>query len=170
MTDFSMTCSDKSCREYVKMSIMGSSFGSSLPMIVCAALLTVIPIIGIVAYIATMSAMMLVVSAIGMVIVAGVLVFINIAVNRTAKKLKEVYSGLSGLVCSVSDEKIIVVRDNRPHRLIDWSNIESVQRGKEAFYLKCKDGMLIILEKNNVLSGVYEETEELLKKKFGSDL
>ena len=170
MTDFRMTCSDKSCREYVKMSIMGSTLGSSLPIIVCAAMLTVIPILGIVAYVTTQSPLMLVVTGVGMVIAAGVLIFVNIAVNRTARRLKEVYSGLEGLVCSISDETIIIVRDNSPHRLIDWSEVESAQKGKESYYLKCKDSMLIILEKENVMSGTFQETEELLKQKFGSNL
>ncbi|MBQ9384300.1 MAG: YcxB family protein [Ruminiclostridium sp.] len=167
MTDFKMGCSEKCSREYVKMSMMGTTFTSMLPMVICAALLTAIPIIGVIGFFMTNSVIMLIAGGCGLLIGAGVVIFLRVSLNRAAKKLRAVYEKLDGLVCSVAEDSIIIVRDNAPHRVIDWRDVEAVLKGKDAYYLKIKDNMLIILEKDSVLSGTFEETEELMQSRFG---
>ncbi len=167
MTDFKLGCSDKCSREYVKMSVTGTTLGTMLPMIICAALLTSIPILGVIGYFLTQSPLMLIATGCGILIAAGVVLFLSISLKKTASKLKNVYDKLDGLVCSVAEDKILLVRDNAPHRLIEWSDVEAVLQGKEGYYLKVRENMLIILGKDNVLSGTYAETEEILQRKFG---
>lgn len=162
-----MRCSEKSIKEYVKMTVFGTSLVRSLPMIICAALLTSIPVLGIIGYVMTMQPSMLVVAICAVVFDIAVCIFLSILINRISKKLTAAYGSLSGLVCSVSDEKIILVRDNMPARIIDWEKIEEITDGKLAYYLRTEDDALIILEKEAVMSGSLQETREIISKKLG---
>ena len=79
----------------------------------------------------------------------------------------EAYGKQAGLVCSVSDSGLIIVRDNRPQRVIGWDKITDMTEGESAFYLTESSDALMILDKSSVLSGSVQETSELIAKKLG---
>ena len=168
MTDYSLRCRKESAREYVRYAVMGSgAFKRPLPMVMCVALITAMPILGIVGYIITGNIAMLFVVGCALLMGVGMAVFLNITVNSTAEKFIEAYNKQDGLVCSVSDTGLTVVRDNRPQRVIGWSEITEMDEGKNAFFLKENDELLIILDKSEVLSGSVQETSELIAQKRG---
>ena len=46
--------------------------------------------------------------------------------------------------------------------------MEEINAGKTAYFLKTKDNILLILEKDAVLSGDVRETEEIIEGKIGA--
>lgn len=167
MTDFELRCSEKSIKEYVKMTLFGTTITRALPMIICAALLTSIPILGIVGYFMTYQISMLIVGVCGIVFDIGICIFLAVLIKRISKKLAAAYGSVSGLLCSVSDKDIIIVRDNHPVRVLSWDKISDIDDGKYAFYLRSDDDALVILEKDAVMSGSLQETQEIITKKLG---
>ena len=168
MTDFDMRCSTESAREYVKNAITGNTLKKAMPMVICASLLTAMAVIGILGYIWTQNIIMIVISACSVLLgIAGVFL-IKHTINSTANKLIEAYGKLDGIVCCVSDKEIIIVRDNKPTRVISWDSITEMYEGNTAFFLKEGEDGLMILGKDNVLSGSASETSELIAKKLGT--
>ena len=168
MTDFDMRCGEKSVREYVRSAMTGTTLKQSVPMILCASCLTVMPILGIIGFVMTQSPIMLVLTGCALLLAAGVIVFMVLTVNSTADKLLKALNSRDGLVCSVSDSNIVIVRDNRPVKVIGWDSITEMNEGKTGFFLKDKENELIILDKNSVLSGSVAETSEIFAAKAGA--
>ncbi|MBP3854003.1 MAG: hypothetical protein IK990_00125 [Ruminiclostridium sp.] len=164
MTDYSMKCGHKSAREYVMLRLTGTSLKQSLPMIVCASMLTALPLLGIIGWIMTQNTVMLVLTICALVVDAGIILFLHITINSTAEKLAAAHNKQDGLVCAVSEKEIVIVHDNRPVRVIGWDKLTSAQEGKTAFFLREGDDRLIILDKSEVLSGSVRETSEIIAK------
>ena len=111
---------------------------------------------------------MIVVTVCAAALCVGVIIFLSHLINSTAAKLIDAYGKQEGLVCSVSDQNIIIVRDNRPLRVISWNDITEMSEGKTAFFIKEGENGLMILDKEKVLSGSVSETSELIAQKLGA--
>lgn len=168
MTDFAMRCSEKSVKEYVRILMFGGTLGESLPMIMLGALLTAMPILGIVGYVMTQNAAMLIVTGCSVVFAITAAIVIAVIMKKSAAKLQAAYATQQNLVCAVAESGITVVRDNIPAHFIGWEKISDIHSGKNAFYLKTEDNVLLILEKDAVLSGELRETEEIIAGKLGA--
>ena len=167
MTDFDMRCSKENAKEYVRSQITGTSVKRMLPIVICASLITAMVVIGIIGFVWTQNFLMIAISIGAVILGAGGFIFINIVVNSTAEKLLEAFGKLDWIVCSVSDKEIIIVRDNRPTRVISWDSITEMSEGKTAFFIKEGEDGLMILGKDKVLSGTAAETGEIIAKKLG---
>ena len=166
MTDYAMKYDKKTMSDYIVHAMTGGAGGVVLPLI-CAALLIAIPVSALIMYFATgMGVLLLIVlCAAVMDIVVGLLLFFLI--RMYSNKMLAAYSAFSGLVCSVSSERIIMVNDGRPQTVTDWDNVTEMYDGRRAFYLKTNSDLLIILQKDSVLSGTAQETAEIIAEKQG---
>ena len=167
MTDFELRYSEKSVKEYIKMSFLGKNTLGMLPMILCGALLTAVPLIGLIGFIMTKNNVMLILMICTIVFDAAVIVAMNLMINKYTKKLVQALRRLDGLVCALSESDIILVRGNAPQSVIDWKDIEEINEGKTAFFLKTHEGLILDLEKDAVLSGTLDEAKEVIGKKYG---
>lgn len=168
MTDYAMKYEKKTLREYITYMLTGGSGTGVLPLIICAATLTAIPIAALVGYFMTQNAAMLIVVFCALLFDILFAIVIAVLINVYTKKLEQAFTAFDGLVCSVSSEKILLVRDGSPMDIIDWSKVAEMHDGKSAFFLKTDDELLIILQKNNVLSGTAVETAEIISEKQGN--
>ena len=165
MTDFALRASENSMKEYVKLTIAGKTLGQAIPLILCAALITAIPLMGLIGYIMTKNTAMLILFISSLVIDVGILVFMHLMIKSYAARLCQAYSAQSGMVCAVSENDIIIVRDNAPQRMISWDRISEITEGKYAYFLKAEDETLIVLEKEAVLSGTLQEASQIIESK-----
>jgi|GEM_PF-2758176 len=165
MTDYAMKYSEKTMKEYVTYTMTGGSAKKSLPIIFCTAALTAIPIAALIAYFMLNNPALLVVvfCALFFDVLFGIIVVVMR--NIYTKKMLAAFAAFDGLVCSVSSESIIIARDGAPHSVFGWDKIDEMHEGKNAFYLKTKDELLVILQKDNVLSGTARETAEIIAEK-----
>lgn len=168
MTDFEMRCSEKSVREYVRILMFGGTLGQALPMILLTALLTAMPVLGIIGYVMTQSTAMLILTGCSLLFDIAAIIVVSIIMKKCSAKLHEAYASQSGLVCAVAESGITVVHDNHPTSVISWDSVEEINVGKTAYFLKTKDNVLLILEKDAVLSGDVRETEEIIEGKIGA--
>ena len=168
MTDFEMRCSEKSGKEYVRILMFDGSLKDALPMIMLGALLTAMPVLGIVGYAMTQNVSMLIVTGCAVVFDIIAAIVIAVIMKKSAAKLHAAYAAQHDLVCAVSESGITVVRDNAAAAVIGWDKIEDINNGRTAFFLKTKDNVLLILEKDAVLSGELRETEEIIAVKLGA--
>ncbi|MCR4780103.1 MAG: hypothetical protein K5876_03305 [Ruminiclostridium sp.] len=164
MTDYAMKYDKKTMSEYITHSMTCGAGGIILPMI-CAALLIAIPVSSLIMYFISQIGAMLITALCAAVMdlaVAGLLFF---TIRTYSNKMLAAYAAFDGLVCSVSSEKIIIVQNGVPRSVTDWNKINDIYEGKRAFFLKTDSDMLIILQKDNVLSGTVQETSEIIAEK-----
>lgn len=168
MTDYAMKYGKKTMREYVTHTMTGGSALGALPLIICAVTLAAIPLISLVGYFITGVPAMLIVTVCAVFFIALIAVVMVMLVNVYTQKMLSAFATFDGLVCSVSSEKIIIARDGAPQSVINWSSISEMHEGRYAYYLKTDDELLIILEKDNVLSGTERETSEIIAGRQGA--
>ena len=168
MTDFEMRCSEKSVREYVRILMFGGTLVQALPMILLCALLTTMPILGIIGYVMTQNTAMLILTGCSLLFDIAAVIVVSIIMKKCAAKLHEAYASQSGLICAVAESGITVVRDDQPTSVISWDSIDEINSGNTAFFLKTQDNVLLILEKDAVMSGDVRETEEIIAGKLGA--
>lgn len=167
MTDYAMKYEKKTLREYVTYMVTGGSGHGALPLIICAAALTAIPIAALVGYFITQNPAMLIVVFCALLFVILFAAVMTVLINTYTGKLEQAFAAFDGLVCSVSSEKVILVRDGAPQSVFGWDKITDMHDGKNAFFLRTDDELLLILQKNNVLSGTAAETAEIIAEKQG---
>ncbi len=167
MTDYAMKYEKKTLREYVTYMITGGSGAGMIPIVICSATLAAIPIAALVGYFMTNNAVMLVVVFCAIVFDILFAVIMTVMVNTYTNKLEQAFTAFDGLVCSVSSEKVILVRDGAPQSVFGWDKITDMHDGRTAFFLKTEDELLIILQKSSVLSGTAVETAEIIAEKQG---
>ncbi len=165
MTDYDMRCGKKCVREYILSSVTGGSLLSQLPLIITSALMISIPIIGIIGFFVLNTTLMLILAAGALVLDIVIVLLMLLLINSTSEKLYKAYSEQDGLICSVAENDIILVRDNSPVRVIGWDTVSEHHEGKTAFFIKLKDNTLIILDKEKVMSGKIEETIEIFEQR-----
>ncbi len=166
MTDFELKYSEKSVREYIKQSFFGGSVVGMLPTVLCAGMLTAIPIVGLIGWIMLHQDLLLIVSICALALDAIIVLVISLLIKKYTKKLSTALRAFDGLVCCVSEKDIIFVRDNAPQNIISWDDVDEISEGKTAFFIRTSKGFIIILEKDCVLSGTLEEATEIINKKL----
>ena len=166
MTDFELRYSEKSVKEYVRSTFMGNSMIGMIPAVLCAAMLTAIPIIGRIGYFMLNQQLLLIVAICSAVLDVVVVLVMIMLINKYTKKLCEALRSFDGLVCVLSEKDIILVRDNAPQNIISWEEVSEISEGKTAFFIRTSKGFILILEKDKVLSGTLEEATEIIKKKM----
>ena len=165
MTDFELRYSEKSIKEYIKSTFFGRSVIGMLPAVLCAAMLTAVPIVGLIGYFMLQQPLLLVVAICAVVLDISVVVVMTLIINKYTKKLSSALKSFGGLVCAVSEKDLILVRDNAPQSIISWEEVEEISEGKTAFFIRTAKGFILILEKDKVLSGTLEEAAEIIGKK-----
>ena len=165
MTDYDMRCGKKCVREYVLSSMTSGSLISQIPLILTSALMISMPVIGIIGFFALNATLMLILAAGALVLDIVIVLLMLLLINSTSEKLYKAYSKQDGLICSVGENDIILVMDNRPVRVIAWDSVSEYHEGKSAFFIKAKDDTLMILDKEKVMSGTITETSEIFEQK-----
>ena len=70
-----------------------------------------------------------------------------------------------GVTIGISEKDILLIRNNTPCGKLEWADITEIYQGKTGFFLIEKEGSVIILGKNSIHSGSYEEAEQILNTK-----
>ncbi len=165
MTDYAMKYDKKTMSDYIVHTMTGGTTGGTALILICAALLVIVPVSSLIMYFITQMPALLIVTLSAVVMDIAVVMIMFIMVRTYSDKMLAAYSAFDGLVCSVSSERIIIVRDGSPQTVTPWDKVEDAYDGRRAFYLKTDNDMLIILQKDNVLSGTAQETSEIIAEK-----
>lgn len=165
MTEFKLNWSEESIGEYVDVTLKGKGRLQALPAILFAICVVLMVAAGIVLYFITTNITCLLLSACGVIFGVGVIILLKSLKKSLTKKVTEAYKDQTDLIAAISEKDIIFIRNGLPCGVTSWDKVADIGFGKTAFFLTTHDNVLIILEKNAVVSGVISEAEEVLKLK-----
>ena len=93
-------------------------------------------------------------------------ILLTLVVNHVAEKLaKSSSEDEKDITIGISDSFILFIRNNTPCGKIEWSEITDINEGKAGFFLTIKENEVLILAKNAVTSGTYEEAVQVINLK-----
>lgn len=162
MTEFKLEWSEKCIKEYVDISVMGKTAAQKIPFIVCAGLLGVIFLGGIIMFAVTGLISSLIISVCALLFAGVAVLLINLLCKKLAEKVKKAAEGYNDIVAGVSDNDILFIKNNLPYGVMEWDKIGEITEGKLGFYLISKEGSLLILDKSAVVSGELSEAQQVL--------
>lgn len=162
MTEFKLDWSEKCIKEYVNISVMGKTAAQKIPFIICAGLLGIIFLGGVIMFAVTGLISALIISLCALLFAGGAFLLINLLCKKLAGKVKKAAEGYTDIVAGVSDNDILFIKNNLPYGVMEWDKIGEITEGKLGFYLISKEGSLLILDKSAVVSGVVSEAQQVL--------
>ena len=131
MTEFKLEWSEKCIKEYVDISVMGKTAAQKIPFIVCAGMLGVIFLGGIIMFAVTGLISSLIISVCALLFAGVAVLLINLLCKKLAEKVKKAAEGYNDIVAGVSDNDILFIKNNLPYGVM-----ESYFKGRLLTYLR----------------------------------
>lgn len=162
MVEFKLDWTEKSIKGYVKSTIFGKTFGQRFPIILFIFTVIAMFAAGIVLSVISGQYINLLLSLCAVLFAVILTVTYTYIVNKLTKQLVEANIENKELVAAVSEKTIIFLKNGTPCGGVDWDDVTDITDGESAFYITTKDSLLVVLEKELVVSGVLKEAEEVL--------
>lgn len=165
MTEFKFERKKENVEDYLKTSLFKDNFAHKLLMIVLGICLLVIAVSGIIMYINFKASAMLIISVVAVVLAVAYPIFLKFFIKSVTKKLTKTNPEEEGITIGVSENDILLIKNNVPCGVIEWTDITEISEGKTGFFLTEKNGALIILGQGSVVSGTFEEASQVINAK-----
>ena len=166
MTEFKYERNKETVKDYLKTVMFGSNTANKALIIALMICMLIVAIAGIVFCVITGSLSMLAITVAAVIIAAIYPVLLAIVINHVAKKLTTGGSEEEkGVTIGVSESFILLIRNNNPCGKIEWSEITDINEGKTGFFLAVKENEVLILGKDSVASGTYDEAAQVIRAK-----
>lgn len=166
MTEFRYEKKKENVRDYLKSVMFRENVSNKALIIALAVCLVVVAAAGIVYCVMTGSLGMLAITAAAVLLAAVYPVILIVVINRLTVKLSQSGSDDDkNVTIGVSESFILLIRNNNPCGKIEWNEITEIYEGKNGFYLVEKEGSLIMLGKDSVASGTYDEAAQVIRAK-----
>jgi len=165
MTEFKFERKKENIDDYIKASLFTNNLAHKILIAALALCLLTVAVFGVVLFVMTDNFTMLIMTAAALILGAAYPIFLSLFIKSITKKLTKENPDENGVTIGVSENDILLIRNNVPCGVIEWSDITDIMEGKTGFFLTEKEGALIILGKNSLHSGSFEETREILTKK-----
>lgn len=164
MTEFSMTPSRECVGEYLSRSIRGTK-GQKTLLYTLYGVLGLIAILGIVAAILLGQPILIGVSVIAVVTGVAYPFLIRFALKGSVDQLVASMKENSEIIAAVCDANLIFLQGGVPKGVLEWTDVAKIGEGKTGFFLKTSKDSLLILAKDSVVSGTYDEAAQILRTK-----
>ncbi len=164
MTEFSMKPSRECVGEYLTRSISGAKAQKAL-LYTLYGVLGLIAVLGIVGAILLKQPLLVAVSAIAVITGVAYPFLIRFALKDSANRLVESMKENDEMNAAVCDANLIFVQGGVPKGLLEWEDVTGIDEGKTGFFLKTAKDSLLILAKDSVVSGTYDEAAQILRAK-----
>ena len=165
MTEFRFERKKEVIDDYIKTSL----FTNNLPHKILTAALVIcllaVAVFGIVLFVMTDNFTMIIMTIAALILAAAYPLFLFFFIKNLTKKLSKENPDENGVTIGVSENDILLIRNNVPCGVIEWSDITDIFEGKTGFFLTEKGGALIMLGKDSLHSGSYDEAREIFNKK-----
>lgn len=164
MTEFNMAPSRECVDEYLTHSIRDAK-GQKALLYSLYAVLALIALLGIVTAVLIRQPLLVIISAIAVLTGAAYPFLIRLALKDSAKQLVESMKENSAVRAAVCEANLLFIRDGIPGGLLEWTDVSEITEGKTGFFLKTARDSLLILAKDSVVSGTYDEAAQILRAK-----
>lgn len=164
MTEFSMAPSRDCIGEYLNRSIRDTK-GQKTLLYTLYGVLGLIAVLGIVATIILGQPILIGVTALAVVTGAAYPFLIRFALKNSTDQLVASMKENSEMNAAVCDANLIFVQGGVPKGLLEWADITKIDEGKTGFFLRTSKDSLLILARDSVVSGTYDEAAQILRAK-----
>lgn len=165
MTEFRFERKKENISDYIKTTMFKDNFAHKFligALIIC---LIIVAVSGIVMYLTVKKPSMLIITVVGVLLAAAYPLFLHFFIKNLTDKLSRANPEEEGVTIAISENNILLIRNNSPCGKLEWTDITEILESETGFFLTEKEGALIILGKNSLHSGSYEEAEQILRAK-----
>lgn len=165
MTEFRFERNKENVTDYLRTTMFGKNWAHKFLIVALLVCLLAVAVSGVVMFIALDRPEMLILT--GTAVILGIIypLFLHFFLKSLTKKLTQENPEEKGVTIGISERDILLIRNNTPCGKIEWSDITEIFEGKTGFFLIEKEGSVIILGKNSIHSGTYDEAEQILNAK-----
>lgn len=167
MTEINVEWNEENVRAFVEYSTFSKTKGVKIIFAVFAVCYALLTAGCLTAFFMLGESLMLVAAIVLTAIVAGYGVMLLFLLKKYTKQILSANGGDETNTVTLTDELIIVSRNDVPVGKLEWSGVDSVsfndKRG--AAYIMTKTNALLLLEYKNITGGTKEELKTLLEKK-----
>ncbi len=166
MTEFRFEKNKENVSDYLKTTMFGKNPAYKFLLIALIVCLIAVAVSGIIMFAALNRPEALFLT--GAALILGVIypLFLLFFLKSLTKKLTKEEPEEKGVTIAVSERDILLIKNNTPCGKLEWNDITEIYEGKTGFFLVEKEGSVLILGKNSIHSGTYEEAEQILNAKI----
>ena len=165
MTEFRYERKNENIKDYLKTVMFRQNAANKALIIALAVCLAVVAAAGVVYCVITGSMGMIAITVAALLLAAVYPVILMVVINNLTVKLSKSSEDEKNITIGVCDSYILLIKNNSPCGKIDWADITDITEGKTGFFLTEKEGSLIILGRNSIASGTYDEAVQILNIK-----
>lgn len=165
MTEFRFERTKENVSDYLKTTMFGRNWTHKLLIIALVVCLVAVAVSGVVMFIIMDRPELLTLTGTAVVLGIAYPLFLHFFLKSLTKKLTKEDPDEKGVTIGVSEQNILLIRNNTPCGKIEWTDITEIYQGKTGFFLIEKEGSVIILGKNSIHSGSYDEAVQILNAK-----
>lgn len=165
MTEFKFERREENVKDYIKTALVSGNIFSKILLAALAVCLLAVAVSGVIAAVYMSRPSMLIITACAVTIGAFYPVFTSLFIKSTTKKLTSESDETNGITIGVCEENILIIKNGKAAGKMEWSDVTEIIEGKTGFFVIEKEGSLLILGKNSVSSGTYDEAGHILRAK-----
>lgn len=164
MTEFNMTPSRDCIREYISFSVLNNKKQKTLRIALLVSI-GLIALTGIVVAILLKQPLLLLMTAAAILLTAAIPLLTRFVLKDSADSLSESLKQQETVNTAVSEINLLFLKNGLPAGFLEWSEITEIREGKTGFFLKTAKNSLLLLAKDSVVSGTYDEAAQVLRGK-----
>lgn len=165
MTEFRFEKNKENVSDYLKTTMFGKNPAYKFLLIALIVCLIAVGVSGVIMFAVLNRPEALFLT--GAAFILGVIypLFLHFFLKSLTKKLTKEEPEEKGVTIGISERDILLIKNNTPCGKIEWTDITEICEGKTGFFLTEKEGSVLILGRNSIHSGTYEEAEQIIKAK-----
>lgn len=164
MTEFNTTPSRDCIREYISFSALKTKKQRVLQIAMYVSI-GLIALSGIVAAILLGQPFLLLMTATAILLAAAIPLLTRFVLKDSVDRLFESLKQQETVNAAVSEINLLFLKNGLPAGFFEWSEITEIREGKTGFFLKTAKNSLLLLAKDSVVSGTYDEAAQVLRGK-----
>lgn len=164
MTEFNMKPSRDCIGEYISFSVFENKGQKALRL---ALFLSVglIALIGVTLTVMTGQPLLLLITLAAVLTGIAYPLLTRFALKDSVNRLSESLEREEPVNAAVSEMNLLFLRNGLPAGILEWSEITEIHEGKTGFFLKTAKDTLLLLARDSVVSGTYDEAAQVMRGK-----
>ncbi|MCM1335744.1 MAG: hypothetical protein NC084_01615 [Bacteroides sp.] len=164
MTEFNMRPGSGCIEEYIARSIFRGRGQKTLKLALYLSL-ALIALAGITVAILLAQPIFLVIAGLAVIAGAAFPLVTRLILKDSAKQLAASLAEQEPMNAAVSDMNLLFIKGGIPAGILEWSEITEIDEGKTGFFLKTAKDSVVMLARESVVSGTFDEAAQVLRAK-----
>lgn len=165
MTEFKFERRKENVSDYIKTTMFGNNWAHKLLIAALLTCLLAVAVSGVVMFVTMNRPAMLILTGVAIVLGVAYPLFLHFFIKSLTAKLTKENPDEEGVTVGVSESEILLIRNSSCIGKLEWADITDITEGKTGFFLTEKEGSLLILGKDSVHSGTFDEAAQIINAK-----